>query len=87
MVILKIDKGTTSKLLEKKILKEDESKNLTGEELTLELKDRDVVIQAFREGIHSHMEIADVNGSFTLGIELSKDKLEKLRHIVRRLGP
>jgi hypothetical protein len=81
-VILKLDKGTTEKLLEWKELKTNQSKNLTGEELTFELNDEDVVIQMHKNKL---LEISDANGSFGLWIKLYPDRLKKLKHIVK--GP
>jgi len=81
-VILKLDKGTAEKLLEWKQLKPDQSKNLTGKELTFELQDDDVVIQMHKNRL---LEIADANGSFGLWIKLYPDRLKKLKRIVK--GP
>ena len=81
-VILKLDKGTTEKLLEWRELKPDQSKNLTGKELTFELQDDDVVIQMHKNRL---LEIADANGSFALWIKLYPDRLKKLRRIIK--GP
>ncbi len=79
-VILKLDKGTTEKLLEWKELKTNQSKNLTGKELTFELNDEDVVIQIHKNKM---LEIADVNGSFGLWLKLHPDRLKKLKNIVK----
>ena len=70
-----MDKGTAEKLLDRKEIKEDDSKNLTGEELTLEIKDSDVVINKEK----NMLEIADVNGSFGLWIKLDEEKLNKIK--------
>ena len=87
MVILKIDKGLTERLMEIKELKEQQARNLKGEELTLNLADNDVVIEVHKDGLKNYLEISDINGSFGLWIELTKNKFDKIKHIVRMLAP
>jgi len=82
-VILKIDKGTAEKLVQWLELKPDQSKNLTGKELTLELDNQEVTIEPEKEGYKRMIEISDVNGSFGLWIELTSDKIEKLKSILK----
>ncbi len=87
MVILKLDKGLAERLIETRELKEEQAKNIKGEELTLNLFDDEVAIETRKDGSKNYLEISDVNGSFALLIELSKDKFDRIKHIVRRLGP
>ena len=82
-VILKIDKGTAEKLLQWLELKPDQSRNLTGKELTLELENREVLIEAHKEGYKRMIEISDVNGSFGLWIELTNERIQKLKDILK----
>jgi hypothetical protein len=82
-VILKIDKGTAEKLIQWLELKPEQSKNLTGKELTLELENKEVIIEPEKEGYKRMIEISDINGSFGLWIELTSDKIEKLKNILK----
>jgi hypothetical protein len=82
-VILKIDKGTAEKLIQWLELKPEQSKNLSGKELTLELENKEVLIEPHKEGYKRMIEIADMNGSFGLWIELTNDKVEKLKNILK----
>lgn len=82
-VILKIDKGTAEKLIQWLELKPEHSKNLSGKELTLELENREVLIEPHKEGYKHMIEIADMNGSFGLWIELTNEKVEKLKNILK----
>jgi len=82
-VILKIDKGTAEKLVQWLELKPDQSKNLTGKELTLELDNKEVIIEPEKESYKRMLEISDVNGSFGLWVELTSDKVEKLKSILK----
>jgi len=75
---LKLDKGTLEKLIEWTELKTNQSKNLTGKELTLELNDRDIIIELHKNKL---LEIADANGSFGLWIKLNPDRIKKFKHI------
>ena len=81
-VILKLDKGTAEKLIEWTELRASQSKNLTGRELTFEIKDDDVIIEMHKNDL---LEIADTNGSFGLWIKLNPDRIKKLKHILK--GP
>jgi hypothetical protein len=85
-VILKIDKGTAEKLVQWIDLKPDQSKNLTGKELTMELLDREVLIEFHEEGHKKMIEISDINGSFGLWIELEDKKIQKLKDILKIMG-
>jgi hypothetical protein len=82
-VVLKIDKGTAEKLIQWLELKPDQSRNLTGKELTLELENREVLIEPHKEGYKRMIEISDINGSFGLWIELTNEKIEKLKNILK----
>jgi hypothetical protein len=85
VVTLKLDKGTAEKLIEWMNIKSDQSRNLTGKELTLELNDKDVLIELHEK--ENLIEIADFNGSFGVWFELTNEKIEKLKEILRNMGP
>jgi len=85
-VVLKIDKGTAEKLIQWLELKPDQSRNLTGKELTLELENREVLIEPHKEGYKRMIEISDMNGSFGLWIELTNEKIQKLKDILKDMG-
>ena len=85
-VVLKIDKGTAEKLVQWLELKPEQSKNLTGKELTLELEDREVLIEPHKEGNKEMIEISDLNGSFGLWIELTNDKVQRFEEILKKMG-
>lgn len=82
-VILKIDKGTAEKLIQWLEIKPDQSKNLTGKELTLRLEDKEVLIEPHKEGYRKMIEISDINGSFGLWVELTSEKIQKLKNILK----
>jgi hypothetical protein len=86
-VILKINKGTAEKLREFDIIKPDESRNINEEELTLELNDKEILVELHKKDIEKKLEISDVNGSFGLWLDLNKEKVEKLKQVIRELGP
>ena len=75
MATLKIDKGTAQRLTEWTNISEDDSKNLIGKEVTLEIKDNQIIIERDKDTL----EISDVNGSFGLWIKLDDKKLKKLK--------
>ena len=85
VVTLKLNKGTAEKLIEYINIKSEESRNLTSEELTLELNDKDVLIE-FHEK-ENLIEIMDFNGSFGLWFKLTYEKTKKLKEILRQMGP
>ena len=87
MVILKLDRGLAERLIQVKELKKEQAKNIKGEELTLNLFEDEVAIETRKDGARNYLEISDVNGSFALLVELTKDKFDKIKNIVRRLGP
>jgi len=82
-VILKIDKGTAEKLLQWVDLKPDQSRNLTGKELTLEMDDKEIIIEPHKEDHKDMVEISDLNGSFGLWIQLTNEKIQKLKNILK----
>jgi len=82
-VILKIDKGTAEKLIQWTKLNPEQSRNLLGEELTLELEDEEVLIEPHKESYKSMIEVTDADGSFGLWIELTSEKIQKLKEILR----
>ena len=85
-VTLKINKGTAEKLQEWKRLKVDQSRNITEEDLTLEIEDGELAIE-LHEKEKRILEISDANGSFGVWIYLNRQKIEKLKQIVEKLGP
>jgi len=87
-VILKVDKGTAEKLLEYGDIKIDESRNLEGKELLLELKNNEVIMELHEKDYKNMLEISDVDGSFELLIELTNNKKERLKEIIEKtMGP
>jgi hypothetical protein len=85
-VILKIDKGTAERLLEWIEIKPWLSRNLTGKELTLEIHDEELVIALHRKEGKRFLEVSDVNGSFGLWFELTREKFEKLQRIIENFN-
>jgi len=81
---LKLDKGFAKKLSEEGKLTPDMSKDLSGEELTAEIVDPQLVIQK-HPGKPPLLELADVGGSFGLWIELRADKVRRLKEIAAKL--
>lgn len=84
VVTLKLDKGFVKKLSDFKELSPEMSKELSGEELTARIADREVVIQK-HPGRPPLLEISDVGGSFGLWIELKPDKVKRLKEIAVKL--
>jgi len=84
-VTLKIDKGTAERLINWKNIRQRQSKNLSGSDLTLELEDDEVFIELHRKD--NLLEISDLNGSFGLWLELKDDKIKKLKEITEKTGP
>jgi len=82
-VTIKLDKGTVEKLLKEGKVMAEESKNLSGEELTLELKDSDITIQRFKD-TGDLIEIADVHGTFGFWMTPTAEKIGKLKNIVEK---
>jgi len=83
-VTLKIDKGTAERLINWKNIRQEEPKNLSGSELTLELRDDEVLIELHRK--ENLLEISDLSGSFGLWLELRDDKIQKFKEILEREG-
>jgi hypothetical protein len=81
-VVLKIDKGTVEKLLQWTEIKSEQSRNLSGKELTLKIDDEEVSLEKQEEGHKRMLEISDVNGSFGLWIELTEEKVQKLKKLL-----
>jgi hypothetical protein len=84
-VVLKIDKGTAERLIEWIDIKSDQSRNLTGKELTLELENREILIEPHKNR-KKFIEISDMNGSFGLWVELTQERIEKIRQILDEMG-
>ncbi|MFH1474004.1 MAG: hypothetical protein ABIE55_03870 [Candidatus Aenigmatarchaeota archaeon] len=84
VVILKLNKGTAEKLLEFTYIKPEQSRNLSGKGLTLEIDDKDFLIEIHER--EKMIEIADYNGSFGIWFKLTKEKVKKLKEIAK-MGP
>lgn len=84
-VILKIDKGTAEKLIKWLELKPNQSRNLTGKELTLEIENDEVVIEPHYNS-KKFIEISDANGSFGVWVELTQEKIERLKELLDKTG-
>ena len=85
VVTLKLNKGTAEKLIEWINIKPEQSRNITGEVLTLELNDKDVLIELHEK--ENFIEITDFNGSFGIWFELTNERIRKLKEILRAMGP
>ena len=82
-VIIKLDKGTAEKLINQGNVTAEESKDLSGTEVTLELNDSDITIQRFKD-TGDLIEIADVNGTFGIWMTPTAEKLGRLKEIVQK---
>ena len=82
-VTIKLDKGTMEKLIKEGKVAAEESKDLSGTELTLELKDSDITIQRFKDQ-GDLIEIADVNGTFGIWMTPTAEKIGKLKEVVEK---
>jgi hypothetical protein len=82
-VILKVNKGTAEKLLQWSEIKPDQSRNLSGKELTLEIENSELVIEYRKEDMKRMLEISDLNGSFGVWIELTKDNTNKIKNALK----
>ncbi|MBR9682197.1 MAG: hypothetical protein GOV02_00830 [Candidatus Aenigmarchaeota archaeon] len=82
-IIIKIDKGTAEKLIKEGKVTSEESKDLSGTELILELKDSDVTIQRFTEKDQDLIEIADVNGTFGIWFTPTAEKIGRMKDITK----
>lgn len=65
-------------------LSSEQSKNITGKDLTLELENKDVTIEFYKKD--KTIEISDINGTFGIWIKVTEDKFKKLKEIVEK-GP
>ena len=82
--VLKINQGTAEKLLQWSEIKAEQSKNLTGKELTLELDTDEVFIEPHKGEYRETLEISDAGGSFGLWVELTEEKIQKLKNILEK---
>jgi len=82
VVTLKFDKGTAEKLVKWKLIRPNQSKNLTGKELTYQLYDENVVIAFHKDEKNKYMEIADVDGSFGIWIKLTLHRYREIKKIL-----
>ncbi len=78
-VILKVDKGTAEKLVDENKIKEDDVKNLSGEEVELNIEDGDFFIEKLKEKHKEFLELSDVEGTFSLWFDLTEERKEKLK--------
>jgi hypothetical protein len=81
-VIMKINKGTTEKLLEWKTIRADQSKNITDKDLAIEIENFDLVIEPHKEDGKRMLELSDLNGSFGVWIELTRENVSKLKGVL-----
>jgi hypothetical protein len=84
-VTLKLDKGMIEKLMEWTDINVDSSKNLSGKELTFEVKDSDILIELHPK--EKMVEICDFEGSFGIWFSITDDKIKKFKEIIKEMGP
>jgi len=80
--ILKINKGTAEKLLQWKEIKPNQSRDLSGQELTLEIENNELVIERHKQDYEEILEISDLNGSFGVWIQLTEENIRRLKSII-----
>jgi len=80
--ILKINKGTAEKLLQWTEIKPNQSRDLSGKELTLEIENTELIIERHKEDYGEILEISDLNGSFGVWIQLTVENVRKLKGIL-----
>jgi hypothetical protein len=80
--ILKINKGTAEKLLQWTEIKPNQSRDLSGKELTLEIENNELIIERHKEDYGEILEISDLNGSFGVWIQLTIENVRKLKGIL-----
>lgn len=81
--LLKINQGTAEKLLKWTDIKPTQSRNLGSKELTVEIEDDEVVIEKHIEDYREFLELSDLNGSFGVWVELTKESIQKLKSILK----
>ena len=84
-VTLKIDKGTAEKLLEWTDIGPDKSRNIIGKELTIDFNDREVLVEFHPK--EKMLEISDLEGSFGIWFNITDEKIEKFKEIIKFMGP
>jgi len=82
--VLKVNQGTAEKLLQWAEIKAGQSKNLSGRELTLEMDTDEVFIESRKGEFRETLEISDAGGSFGLWVELTEEKIQKLKNILEK---
>lgn len=80
-VVLTLDKGMVEQLVERERIKAGHSKGLTGEEVSVEINDKELAIEIYKKHNKKIVEISDINGGFELVFEATKDKIEKFKDI------
>jgi len=79
---LKLNKGFAKRLSDVGKLSPEMSRDLSGDELTAEIVDPQLLIQK-HPGKPPVLEISDVGGSFGLWIDLRADKVRRLKEIIK----
>ena len=80
--ILKINKGTAEKLLQWKEIKPNQSRDLSGQELTLEIENNELIIENHKKDYGDILEISDLNGSFGIWVQLTTENVQRLKSIL-----
>ena len=80
--ILKINKGTAEKLLQWTEIKPNQSRDLSGKELTLEIENNELIIERHKEDYGEILEISDLNGSLGVWVQLTMENVRKLKGIL-----
>ncbi|MFH1229358.1 MAG: hypothetical protein V1678_02950 [Candidatus Aenigmatarchaeota archaeon] len=80
--VLKINQGTAERLLQWNELKPDQSRNLSGKDLTLEVHNSEIIVEPCKENNRNMLEISDTEGSFGLWLDLTSERIQKLKSIL-----
>jgi hypothetical protein len=82
--VLKINQGTVERLLQWNELNADQSRNLSGKDLTLEVHNSEIIVESCKENNKDMIEISDTEGSFGLWLELTYERIQKLKSILAK---
>jgi hypothetical protein len=82
--VLKINQGTAERLLQWTELKPDQSRNLSGKDLTLEVNNSEIIVASCRESGRDMLEISDTEGSFGVWLDLTSERVQKLKSILAK---
>jgi len=55
---------------------------LSGQELTLEIENNELVIERHKQDYEEILEISDLNGSFGVWIQLTEENIRRLKSII-----